>query len=323
MLLLLACTPAPRDSGVSPPDESTLADTTDTTDTAPSGDSTTDTGEAPEPFVLEAWTDDAAPGLQLHTNLPPDPTDCAALSDAPCEDLDADGLVDAWEALVLDRLRPVVRMDEDEPLISQGDGLLINIGRIWPVSESTVHAVIVLAYSEDYGRCGLTAHHGDSERVALSLTLHSGSAWVSGAYTAAHEGELNDGSALLTGDDLSGMTLDADSRTGEPRWVVFSSEGKHATYTTAQLCEDASFLPCLEEDCAPDNVTDKARFDVLPEVMINAGEPDAPLADDLTDQGMPGEQIWADQTFCGGLGRTDEESCSSGLLEKMLSDPLP
>ena len=318
-MLLLSCSFTPADTGA-PAESPQPADTSGGTEQH--GEDTSEPEDTRDPFMLEAWTEDTSPGLQLYTNLPPAPEDCTRLRDAPCDDLDNDGLVDAWETVVLERLRPLVQLDEDEPMLEAPDGLLIHVARIWPITAEEVRVMIVLAYSEDYGRCGLTAHHGDSERVALTLTLQSGSAWVTAAYTAAHEGELNDQSTLYTGEDIGQMETTTDPETGDPRWLVYASEGKHATYSSVQHCEGASVIPCLEEDCAPDGVSDTARYDVLAEHAINAGEEASPLADDLTEFGMPGERIWAEQTFCGGLGRAHEADCSSGLLEKMRTDPL-
>ncbi len=319
LLLLLSCQPTPADTG--PPAETSQTEAP-SADTAAHLEDTRQPADTREPFVLEAWTADASPGLQLYINLPPAPEDCLRLRDAPCDDLDSDGLVDAWEGVVLERLRPLVVLDEDEPMLESTDGLLIHIARIWPVTAKSVRVMIVLAYSEDYGRCGLTAHHGDSERVALTLSLQDGSAWVTEAYTAAHEGELTDQSTLYTLDDLDQLETTADPATGEPRWLVYASEGKHATFASAEHCEEASIIPCLEKDCAPDGVSDKARYSILSAHALNAGEESHPLADDLAEFGMPGEHIWLDQTFCGGLGRANEADCSSGLLEKMRSDPM-
>lgn len=154
------------------------------------------------------------------------------------------------------------------------------------------------------------------------LSLQDGSAWVTEAYTAAHEGELTDQSTLDDLDDLDQLEITADPATGEPRWLVYASEGKHATFASAEHCEEASIIHCLEEDCAPDRVSDKARYSILGAHALNTGEESHPLADDLAEFGMPGEHIWLDQTFCGGLGRANAADCSSGLLEKMRSDPM-
>ena len=106
--------------------------------------------------------------------------------------------------------------------------------------------------------------------------------------------------------------------TAEPRWVVFPSADKHATYATVEICEGISPVPCLDEDCGPDDVADPALFDVLP-LSFNAGELAAPRLTDLTPAGFPGDDAWAEQDFCGGLGGT---GCSSSVRSKLLVDPF-
>src|SRR4051812_25490754 len=91
---LIACAPPPDDERADP-DAAGVDD-----DAAPA-------------FVLDVHTALAADGaLVLHTNLPARDGDCTVLPGAPCGDLDGDGLTDAWEDVVLDRLRPVLRLDE-------------------------------------------------------------------------------------------------------------------------------------------------------------------------------------------------------------------
>lgn len=266
-------------------------------------------------------TDDGQ--LAFASNLPPNVEDCADLRvDVACDDADDDGLTDAWEDAVLDRLRPMRRMDEDESLFDDSTAVIADVGRVVAVDEH-YRLFVMLGYSRDYGRCALTAHNGDSERVALNLARYpeggAGGVVVVGAYTAAHEGTSTDHSRVFVGLGLSHLVFDADPTRGdEPRWVVYPSQDKHATYATIEICEGISPIPCLNEDCAPDGVRTPSEFDLLPAV-VNAGEEHAPRADDLTVVGFPGESAWADRPFCGGRGGT---SCSSPVREKLLVDPF-
>lgn len=287
------------------------------------GASTGSTGAAP--FVLDCRTE-LTPALRLALvcNLPRTLADCAALPEvgAPCEDVDGDGLTDAWEDLALARLRPLRRLDEEESLLDDPAAVLGDVGRVAPAGER-VRVFVMLGYSLDYGSCGgFTGHPGDSERVALDLlpdmSRGPGGVVVDGAYTAAHEGTSNDHGAVYTGDALAQLVHDADPETGEPRWVVFPSADKHATYATVEICEDVSPIPCLDEDCGPDDVDDPGAYDRLPPI-VNAGEEAAPRITELSAIGFPGEQAWADQDFCGGLGG---DGCSSPVREKLLVDPF-
>ena len=222
------------------------------------------------------------------------------------------------EDLLLQHLRPVVRLDEDEPLVDDAAAVLVQLGRVSPSSAEELFVPIVLAWSRDYGRCGLSAHHGDSERVALQVTRTSPTkAGISAVYTAAHEGEVTDQGHMWTADEmgqLERLTVD-----GSLHWVVYASEGKHASYGTAAACESASFVPCIEEDCAPDEVANPSDYDRLPDIW-NMGEPEHPAWSNLADLGLPGEDPWSDQRFCGGLDRDDP--CSSPLVEKLSESPF-
>jgi hypothetical protein len=278
------------------------------------------------PFELVVHTERVGGVLRLRTNLPATREACDALpfTRTPCADDDHDALVDAWEDLVLDRLRPMLRFDEDEPGVPE---LLTiaDIGRVAPSSLDPVEAValIMLGYARDYGSCGgFTGHNGDSERVGLRLRAFAGGGAgdveVIAAYTAAHEGTTNDHGKVWTGSALRTLVTVADALTDEPRWVVFPSSGKHATYGTLAQCEGVSQTPCFDEDCGPDGVAQPARYDRLPPI-VNAGEDDHRLVDDLDDVGFPGDRARGSGRFCGGRGGT---SCSSPVREKLVDDPF-
>ncbi|GEM_PF-353995 len=273
--------------------------------------------QLPDTLPPIAWTERGAEGLVLRVDRPAWASDCAGLG---CADADRDGLVDAWEDRVLQQLRPVLTFDEAEPLLWD-DTVLVAVGRVAPADDGGIRAWLALAYRDDYGRCGLTAHAGDSERVVLDLAPVDGGApgdvAVIGLYTAAHEGTVTDHSLRLQGDDLDLAEL--VDHGGQPRWRVYASDGKHATYITAEMCEDAEWALCIEEDCAPDGVDDLAAHDRLPPV-VNAGEPDAPRVGDLGPVGLPGEDPWALQDFCGG--QAGGSGCAPSLSEKLLDDPF-
>ena len=222
---------------------------------------------------------------------------------------------------MLDRLRPFVRLDEAEQLVNEPGTATGLVGRVTPRG-GYVLVYMMLGYARDYGSCGgLSAHNGDSERVALELELldeTGGDAVVQQAYTAAHEGTVNDHGMVFGAGDLTTLVHEADPSFGQPRWVVFSSANKHATYASVAICEGISPLPCLDEDCDPDGVADPSPFTRL-FPFANAGEPTAPLLGDLSGLGFPGEDAWLDQDFCGGLGGS---GCASSVLEKLTVDPF-
>jgi hypothetical protein len=280
-------------------------------------------GEAgDEMFVPDCHTQ-LLPGPRLGfvCNLPFAAADCAEIANAPCDDLDADELADVWEDLALAALRPVRRMDEAEQLITEPTAVTGDVGRVARVGDH-LRVYVMLGYSIDYGSCGFTGHHGDSERIALDLIADPdagpGGVQVVGAYTAAHENTASDHGRVFVDADLDQLVYTVDPDTSDRRWVVYPSADKHATYATIAICENISAIPCLDEDCGPDDVDDPAKFDILP-ALVNAGEETAPRATELSVVGFPGEQAWADQDFCGGLGGT---GCSSPVREKLLVDPF-
>jgi hypothetical protein len=244
--------------------------------------------------------------------------DCAG---AGCDDVDDDGLVDAWEDALLERLRPVLQLDEQESLVDDVDAVVGFLGRVAVVSTAPldVRVFIMLGYSRDYGSCGVTAHEGDSERVAVRVEgVDDDTVRVVAAYTAAHEGEVTDAGRVFTGDALRDLSFIVDGD-GQPRWLVFSSQDKHATYGTLELCEGASIVPCIEEDCGADDVDVAADFRV-DAAIANAGEEFAARVDDLAVIGFPGERAFVDQPFCGGGAR--DGGCASAVREKLLVDPF-
>jgi hypothetical protein len=266
-----------------------------------------------------------ADSLGVRSNLPMFDTDCLALvqTGAPCGDVDADGLTDAWEDAVLGRLTPAIRFDEAEPLVSDPMAVLVNVGRVAPADDGSggLRAFIMVGYHTDYGRCGLSGHDGDSERVALDLAVVGpGDVDVLGFYTAAHEGTITDHGHVFRDGELAELVFPTDPVLMQPRWMVFSSDGKHATYGSVQRCEDAEWLVCLEEDCEADGV-DPLQYTWVPEVF-NAGEESAPRLTDLGAIGFPGEDAWLDQDFCGGGDGGVWGVCASSVREKLLDDPF-
>jgi hypothetical protein len=298
--------------------DGTTADATTLAD-----DATDETSSVPFEHVFHTLlTGDGR--LALHSNLPPAVDACAALpaADPPCDDVDADGLVDAWEDVVLDRLRPLRRFDEAESAVDDPTAVFADVGRVTTAADGSFRLMVMLGYSIDYGSCGFTGHNGDSERVVLGLVAlpeeGEGGVVMDQAYTAAHEGSPTDHGRTFVGDELLQLVLTPDPATGQPRWVVFPSADKHATYATVEICESISAIPCLDEDCGPDGVADPAAFELLPE-SFNAGELEAPRLTDLAPAGFPGDDAWADQDFCGGLGGSP---CSSSVRSKLLVDPF-
>jgi hypothetical protein len=249
-----------------------------------------------------------------------------------CVDADGDGLVDAWEAIALDRLRPFVTFDEGEPMISNPKDVFASIGRVAPIGTSHVLVNILLLYTRDYGAQNplcfhSSAHDGDVEHVAIDLEITGpGLAVVRGMFTTGHEGTPDDQSRRWTGAALKTLSFMIDPANGEPRWQVFASRSKHATYATKSQCENARMSSllhafCVDEDCAPDDVSHPERFTRLPKI-VNGGEASHHLVDDLGPLGFPGEHAWGTQRFCGGLDPQSRQDCPPPVGDKLAGNPF-
>jgi hypothetical protein len=269
--------------------------------------------------VLEVHTELTEGTLHLRSNLPREVSACADVPGAPCDDQDGDGINDAWEDAVLSRMRPHVRLDEAEQLVDDPSFTTGVVGRVAPVG-SNIHAYMMLGYQRDFGKCGgISAHNGDSERVALDLEpVDLGDARVVQAYTAAHENTISDHGMVFGGTELAALVHETDADHGEPRWVVFASVDKHASYGNAEICEGILPLPCQDEDCHAASVSNPTLY-TLRMPYVNAGEPDAPLVTDLGPFGFDGEDAWAEQDFCGGLGGI---GCAAPVRDKLVDDPF-
>jgi hypothetical protein len=274
--------------------------------------------------------------LRLETTMPPLVSDCEndpAKASMACRDADDDGLTDLWERIALHRLRPFVRMHPDEPLFRDYYGNIVASGRVMLTDNGNIRVLMPLVFSNDYGRCSATRHRGDPERIALDLMLHdSRTVEVVGAYTASHEGTALDGSKLLTNDELEQLEYTMDQATNMPRWVVYSSIGKHAIYPNAQACASKGQLICTNDDCASSG---DASNDLLPDVY-NVGEP---LSVDFEFEGcdregmqreasppLTREQIWGEEKYCGDIPEDAADSyagsCAGPIREKLLDDPF-
>lgn len=250
---------------------------------------------------------------------------------ARCEDVDHDGLVDAWEDALLDRLRPRMALHPEEPLLDDPDGRFGYVARVFRPEggpSDVVRVIIVTGFSYDpgvllLGKFPLSAHDGDSERVAVELTLRDGGreAVMNRAYFAVHEHTLNDQSRLYaTGELARELTMGKDE-SGQPRWVVFPSKGKHPEFANADACNDTSLrgTGLFREKCAESDA--KSRPMLAP--IVNAGEPDHHRVDDLAVVGFPGDEAWALQKFCGGFRASPRlGGCAESVAEKLHDDPF-
>lgn len=248
-----------------------------------------------------------------------------------CADVDHDGLVDAWEDALLDRVRPRMALHPDEPLIGDPDGRFGYIARVFRPEggpRDRVRVIVVTGFSLDpgvllFGKIPVSAHDGDSERVAIELSVRGDGreAVLRRAYFAVHEHTPNDHSRVYSeADTRRELTWGSDAN-GQPRWVVFPSRAKHPQFPNPAACEKTSLkgTGLFREHCAK---SEAESHPVLPPI-VNAGEPSFHRVDDLAAVGFPGDEAWAEQKFCGGFrAKPRLGGCAESIAEKLLDDPF-
>ena len=269
--------------------------------------------------------------LAFRTRLPAMASDCEAELPGPllCADRDRDGLTDIWEWLAIRHLRPFVRLHDDEQFLQDPDGIMAHVARVTPADDGRIRVFIIIGFSRDYGSCGVSKHAGDSERVIYDLTPMSaggsGDYRVNGFYAAAHEESPNDHGQLIWAEDFDDLEIVRDPVSRDARIRVYSSRDKHATYISPAACLNSGLqiaglrVPCTQDFCDDGAETRVTERDLeLP--FVNAGEPEAPLVEDLEEIGFPGDDPFLDQAFCGGHDR--EGRCATSLLLRLTQDPF-
>jgi hypothetical protein len=266
--------------------------------------------------------------VAFRSSIPSDPRACERAQEdvAACADDDGDDLVDRWEDLLLDRLRPLVRFHRDEPLFRDQDRKpkaadVVAVGRVTPARDQAGHvrAFVLLVYHRDYGRCSVAGHLGDVERVVIDLEKTDEQLAVVGVYTAAHEYTPLDGSRAYEREQLPQLEFVEDRVTGEPRLVVYASAGKHATYVTRAACGAHGAVPCQKEACPDDVRIDRSLL--FP--IFNAGEPGRPRRA-APEPRLAAFDPWSPTAFCGFLPAwaMDNTRCAPAVPEKLRRDPF-
>lgn len=291
---------------------------------APAGDDEAFTQQEVSTRAATALRDGA---LVVRASVPAWTESCAS-----CADVDHDGLVDAWEDALLDRLRPRMALHPDEPLIGDPDGRFGYVARVFRPEggpRDVVRVIVVTGFSFDpgvllFGKIPLSAHDGDSERVAIELSVRGDGreAVLRRAYFAAHEHTPNDHSRVYSETEVKHELTYGKDPNGQPRWVVFPSRAKHPVFPNAEVCAETSLkgTGLFRERCAK---SEAEGHPVLPPI-VNAGEPEHHRVDDLAAVGFPGDEAWVEQRFCGGFRAKPRlgGGCAESIAEKLLDDPF-
>jgi hypothetical protein len=185
-------------------------------------------------------------------------------------DLDLDGLDDRWELTMAGRYLPFLSRNPTEAC--GVSGLLARV-RPHPSNPAYLHILYDQLYDED---CGLRGHVGDDESFGItvdpSLPAPQG---IVAMVAVAHNDDLACQRTSNCGLCASMSPCATQTWQGASWPVVFISRNKHASYVQPGLCGLGS---CLDA-CA------LATTPTSPPI-VNAGEPDAHLIEDLTTQGF-------------------------------------
>lgn len=205
-----------------------------------------------------------SPTATLTGTPTPSPTATPAIVDA-----DGDGLDDAAEMQAARDYLPFVSQDPADacPL----GGMLVRV-RPHPDDPSRLHILYDHLYQND---CGLLGHVGDDEVFAITADpTKSGPAGILAIRAISHQGTVCERDTECG--SLPGMTACATQLVnGVAVPVVFASRDKHGAYADKNVCDTQS---CFDTCTAGGAAT--------PFALTNAGEPSAPLTDDLTDHGF-------------------------------------
>jgi len=188
------------------------------------------------------------------------------------------------------------------PATRRNSGVAVYRVREHPNDPSMLSITCSLLYKHDCGgSLAIESHPGDVESFSYTLVPdpECGCGWrLFAVKTTAHGGELGNVGVRIV-------------NSCEPLPELFVSRKKHGTYVSMETCNQY-FDPAqrCERGFSPDFV------------LIHAGDPDDPQADDLSAY-FPGEYIWSgDGRFCGGQEVSDRMECVASPGSKLTDDSL-
>jgi hypothetical protein len=227
--------------------------------------------------------------------------------DAPSVDLDGDGLDDADEAALAAAYLPYLSVDPED-----GCALGGIVYRIYPHPDDAamLHVIYDHLFETD---CGLGGHVGDNEvfgaTIDPALPPPAGILALRGISHQDTFCEVISECGAACGYEAC-ATKDVG---GKAMPVVFSSRDKHATYVLESKCQ--SFTGCFDTCGLAETAPERP--------MINAGEPEAHLVEDLTDDGfITRANGWSEQTlFHYNPWDPTTEFGSAGVVADDLVDP--
>jgi hypothetical protein len=252
-----------------------------------------------------------------------------------CKDADGDGLLDLWENLAVELLRPVLVHDVDEELFDHPDNDHVRVFvRVTPVYQAidplgTVEIDQVkiifkhmIAYTRDYGWSDWWDHNGDVAK--LTTVWHAGNEEIILQWGWTNGHPCRD--SFCSGrDPRPHMFYPNDiGRNSDGEMLIAVEENKHGTWASVERCQSRSAYDC------------SGPFHEIRPAAVNVGEPLYGLAPGgwpfldrlsatwalgpfagLRENGIlvfPYEAVWSDPDgrFCGGRECEDGSPQSIG-----------
>ncbi|HEV8324353.1 MAG TPA: hypothetical protein VG389_22235 [Myxococcota bacterium] len=200
-------------------------------------------------------------------------SDAAGGTDATAAlvDLDGDGLDDAVEQMLAESYLPFMSLSPMDGCPTMGI-----VFRLTPhaLDATKVHVIYDVLYDED---CGAGGHVGDDEVFAATIDpAVPAPAGILALRAISHQGTPCE-AVTDCGCAAGGLTAcETQSWMGASWPVVYASRDKHGSYVFEGTCDGACFFT---------NYCDLAPTPAVP-LLVNAGEPGAPLTNDLTAAGL-------------------------------------
>jgi len=194
------------------------------------------------------------------------------------------------------------------PTTPSNPGVVVYRVRLHPSNSRMLAITYSILYRDDCGGIfGIDSHPGDVESFSYTLVRDGACAkgWrLFSVKTTAHGGQPGNVGARIV-------------NSCEPLPELFVSLNKHGTYLSMERCN----LYIDPTQRCEEGFT--GNF-----ILINAGDPNKPLADDLSayfpsEPFAPTEYIWSgDGRFCGGRWVEDRAECVSAPGVKLTDDTL-
>ncbi len=278
---------------------------------APSTDSGVSDTDGGEPDSGDATSADAgdSDGGTPDGSVPdagPDagPVD-AGSSDAGL-DRDLDGIPDELEARLAADYLPYLAVHPSDGC--KLGGMLYRV-RKHPADAGLIHIVYDHLFQTD---CGLTGHVGDDEAFAITVNPAKPAPFgITAMKAISHQGTVCQ--KVTSCGTCNGLTAcELGTYDAGTRPVVYSSKDKHGSYVSLAVCND--ILSCLDSCVAAPP---------LAVTLVNAGEPEAHLVENLTTQGfITADAGWTESSlFDFNPWDTGTPFGGAGVIASDLVDP--